>query len=382
MNFTDIKGKYSTQESVCGNSVLMASCRGKRLGQIWRMGSLLLVFLLTSCHTPLLLHRRQSVVPDNKPLESVYTTPVLSTEVMDVVESSRQKASSWQERMREGLDALLADSLLQTTQLGICVYDLSDDAMLYAHQAHQRMRPASCEKVVTAVSALALLGTSYRYVPTVVNPGWGWCWDDAVTGMSQFGAKGKRSSADILYVESKERSLGEVLVPMMKESDNLLAESMFWQLPRPENLKSLPLKDCQDRVAAVMRMAGLNPDNYVVADGSGLSLYNYISPYALVMLLRYAHSVPDIFGALYPALPVAGVDGTLKNRMIGTKAQGNVHAKTGTVTGISSLSGYCSASNGHLLAFSIINQGVVKTAHGRAFQDKVCMVLTSPVAGD
>jgi D-alanyl-D-alanine carboxypeptidase/D-alanyl-D-alanine-endopeptidase (penicillin-binding protein 4) len=72
---------------------------------------------------------------------------------------------------------------------------------------------------------------------------------------------------------------------------------------------------------------------------------------------------------------MAGLDGTLKNRMYPGDAAGRVFAKTGTLTGISSLAGYCTAANGHELAFCIINQGVLRTADGRAFQDRVCLTL-------
>ena len=95
----------------------------------------------------------------------------------------------------------------------------------------------------------------------------------------------------------------------------------------------------------------------------------------MVSLLRYAYLKRDIMAVLYPSLPIAGVDGTLKKRMKGGAAQGNVHAKTGTVSGVSSLAGYCRAANQHLLAFCIINQGVMKNAEGRDFQDKVCELL-------
>jgi len=61
-----------------------------------------------------------------------------------------------------------------------------------------------------------------------------------------------------------------------------------------------------------------------------------------------------------------------------TAAEGNVRAKTGTVTGISSLAGYCLAANGHQLAFCIINQGILHQKDGRDFQDKVCEVLCQP----
>ena len=111
------------------------------------------------------------------------------------------------------------------------------------------------------------------------------------------------------------------------------------------------------------------------ADGSGLSLYNYISAELLVRLLRYAHNKEDIIGHLLPALPIAGVDGTLKKRMTEGNAYGNVTAKTGTVTGISSLAGYLTSADGRQLCFAIINQGVMRSQDGRAFQDRVCTVL-------
>ena len=74
-------------------------------------------------------------------------------------------------------------------------------------------------------------------------------------------------------------------------------------------------------------------------------------------------------------LDAGGVDGTLSYRMRGGKAFRNVHAKTGTVTGVSSLAGYVHASNGHLLAFVIINQNVLKSREARTFQDRFCEIL-------
>ena len=92
------------------------------------------------------------------------------------------------------------------------------------------------------------------------------------------------------------------------------------------------------------------------------------------MLFR-SYSQKPIFDELYPALPIAGVDGTLGGRMKEGKAYKNVHAKTGSVTGVSSLAGYATASNGHIIAFSVINQNVMSSAKARAFQDKVCELL-------
>ena len=75
---------------------------------------------------------------------------------------------------------------------------------------------------------------------------------------------------------------------------------------------------------------------------------------------------------LYAALPIAGQDGTLKKRMKEPYVSGKVRAKTGTLSGISSLAGYALTPNYHMLAFCIINQGIMKNAEGRGFQDRVC----------
>ena len=123
---------------------------------------------------------------------------------------------------------------------------------------------------------------------------------------------------------------------------------------------------------------GLKGNNYRIADGSGLSLYNYLSAEIVTRLLRYAWQTDSIREILLPALPVAGEDGTLANRMLKTAAAGNVHAKTGTLSGVSTLSGYLTTAEGHVLCFSIMNQGVMKLSEGRAFQDRVCKALCEP----
>ena len=95
-------------------------------------------------------------------------------------------------------------------------------------------------------------------------------------------------------------------------------------------------------------------------------------------MLRYAYRNSNIYLHLFPTLPVAGEDGTLKSRMKNSFAHGNVWAKTGTLVGVSSLAGYAQASNGHLLCFSIMNQGLMHTRNGRSFQDRVCSALCEP----
>ncbi|MBR5541801.1 MAG: D-alanyl-D-alanine carboxypeptidase/D-alanyl-D-alanine-endopeptidase [Bacteroides sp.] len=173
------------------------------------------------------------------------------------------------------------------------------------------------------------------------------------------------------------RPIGEVLKQMMKESDNLCAESMFYHLAK-HHAKQKRVKDDDGTDAInqfIKESLGLNPDYYNIVDGSGVSLYNYISPRLLLEFLKYAYYHAEIFQPFYESLPIAGVDGTLGYRMKKSKAYRNVHAKTGTVTGVSSLAGYAKAPNGHQLAFAIINQNVMKSRQARTFQDKVCDIL-------
>lgn len=233
--------------------------------------------------------------------------------------------------------------------------------------------------------------------------GEGWCWDDDnpllcplllsgednmaerfVVGLRRAGlvvqatiAEGY-APADSYNLCTRTHTIDQVLMRMMKHSDNLYAEALFYQIaalsgPYAEDTHA------RARINGVIEKLGFNPDDYYVADGSGLSLYNYLSAELEVALLRHAHSNPEIFNHLYPSLPVAGRDGTLKKRLTGKNTLGNVHAKTGTLTAITSLAGYLTAPNGHLLCFCIINQGVVKTTRpGRQFQDEVCRALTAP----
>ncbi len=161
----------------------------------------------------------------------------------------------------------------------------------------------------------------------------------------------------------------------MKDSDNLYAEAMFYHIGQYQHSISTARYAKQHERKLIARL-GFNPDDYRLADGSGLSLYNYLSAELEVALLRYAYCHPDIFEVLYESLPIAGIDGTLRKRLTDTAAAGNVHAKTGTVTGVSSLAGYATAANGHMLAFCIINQGVMSSKKAKDFQDRLCLILT------
>ena len=175
------------------------------------------------------------------------------------------------------------------------------------------------------------------------------------------------------------RRLADILPRMMKKSDNLYSESVFYHLAASAGA-STPATARQGRrmMNRLIEKLGYKPSKYYIADGSGLSLYNYVSPELEVAFLRYAYTKDKIYVPLYASMPVAGIDGTLDDRMRRGHARGNVHAKTGTVTGVSALAGYCTAANGHTLCFSIINMGIRHSSSGRRFQDRVCEALCRP----
>jgi len=104
----------------------------------------------------------------------------------------------------------------------------------------------------------------------------------------------------------------------------------------------------------VLSSWGIPPSEHIIVDGSGLSRYNYITANLIVHILRAMARDPKNAATFEALLPIAGKDGTLRNRMKGTKAEGNVHAKTGTLAAVRSLSGYLRTADGERIGFSII----------------------------
>lgn len=442
----------------------------------------------------------------------------------------------------ERLDALLNEELLQTSEVGITVFDLTTGESVYRYQDDKLYRPASTQKVITSVTALARLGKDYTldthlyhsgtiendtlkgnlYLKGSMDPLWmeehldslvtavvqggvrfiadtlvanvsmmdsvywgpGWSWDDAPYSFQPYlsplmlnggcvdvtvtptqrdslplvefrpasdiyriknlavshqpqagklkitrnwiengntfivsGNVTRKTTSSLSIYPSQEhflrifqerlcqqgvlalhtnylndkavedcissflvirRPITSVLQEALKESNNLCAEALFFHLARQVSTETaIGFEDGTEAINHFMKEElGLNPDIYRIADGSGISLYNYVSPHLLLEYLKYAYYHREVFIPFYDALPIAGIDGTLKNRMKKTAAYGNVRAKTGSVTGVSSLAGYVKAKNGHQLAFVIINQNVMKLKRARDLQDKICIILS------
>ncbi|MGI4791727.1 MAG: D-alanyl-D-alanine carboxypeptidase, partial [Janthinobacterium lividum] len=94
-------------------------------------------------------------------------------------------------------------------------------------------------------------------------------------------------------------------------------------------------------------------DVIALVDGCGVGRRNYVTARSVGQLLIGMHREKD-WSLYYSSLPIAGVDGTLKSRMVGTSAQNNVHAKTGTLSQARALSGYVTSRSGQLYVFSLL----------------------------
>ncbi|PID61395.1 MAG: D-alanyl-D-alanine carboxypeptidase/D-alanyl-D-alanine-endopeptidase [Ignavibacteriae bacterium] len=180
-------------------------------------------------------------------------------------------------------------------------------------------------------------------------------------------------------IYSKKRKFSEVITDLNKESDNLSAEMTLRAIGLKYYGKTASAKKGVHIIDSMITKIGLDPENYSIVDGSGLSTYNLITTELVLEILKYLYyNEPENYEILKKSFPIAGVDGTLKNRMKQTSSYKNVRAKTGTLTGASSLSGYLTSADGHDIAFSMFVQNYVGSAKtARAFQDKICNFLTS-----
>jgi D-alanyl-D-alanine carboxypeptidase/D-alanyl-D-alanine-endopeptidase (penicillin-binding protein 4) len=163
--------------------------------------------------------------------------------------------------------------------------------------------------------------------------------------------------------------LRAILPALEKPSQNQIAEILYKTL----GLEKTGVGSGDSGQVVLSRQLatwGAQPDGYLIRDGSGLSRYGYLSPETLVRVLDKIRA-DTAFHVFYDALPIAGVDGSLRNRMKGTAAAGKVHAKTGSVANARSLSGYAITADDHMLLFSLLannwttSQTAVDSVHNR-----------------
>jgi D-alanyl-D-alanine carboxypeptidase/D-alanyl-D-alanine-endopeptidase (penicillin-binding protein 4) len=151
--------------------------------------------------------------------------------------------------------------------------------------------------------------------------------------------------------------LAQIIGEMDRESINVFAELLFRAAARSQETQVGSAQTALANLREFLsKKVGTAPTVVDVADGSGLSLLDRVTPRSMVQLLGYVHAA-DWGPTFHAALPVEGESGTLKRHGKGTPSRGNLHAKTGTTNTVAALGGYVTAKNGEVLAFSLIYNG-------------------------
>ncbi len=165
---------------------------------------------------------------------------------------------------------------------------------------------------------------------------------------------GKAPSGSLLIATETSKPIAQLMADTLKPSDNLYADSLF--LHAAEKLNGSPVDWAEAQFIIkkfIQQQTGIELGNAVLTDGSGLSRHDLLTPNQTVSLLRFLYERFPLSYEYIAALPVSGRDGTLQRRFKKPNQQDMVRAKTGTMTGVMSLSGYLYTANAHTLAFVI-----------------------------
>ncbi len=198
---------------------------------------------------------------------------------------------------------------------------------------------------------------------------------------------------EIAKLESQPFSV--IAAKTMKPSQNLYTETILWTLGEQIRRRSTSTEvfgngqsqtDLSKETSAelgikvvrdFLKQIGIAPDSVIQWDGSGLSRHNLITPSAAVQLYLYMAKRSPNAPVWQNSLTIGGIDGTLRNRFKGTKAEANARGKTGMIDQVSALSGYVTTAAGEKLVFSILVNGVPETRLRVAAIDEIVVALAN-----
>jgi D-alanyl-D-alanine carboxypeptidase/D-alanyl-D-alanine-endopeptidase (penicillin-binding protein 4) len=165
-----------------------------------------------------------------------------------------------------------------------------------------------------------------------------------------------------------------ILPALLKPSQNQIAEILLKTIGLERG--GMGTADSARKIVGQLLLSwGVQPDGFVIRDGSGLSRHDMLTPETIVRVLDRIQQ-DTAFAVFYNALPIAGIDGTLQDRMKGTPAEGNVRAKTGSISYARSLSGYVTTADGERLIFSILaNNWVTPSSVVTGIMDRIAVAL-------
>ena len=374
------------------------------------------------------------------------------------------------EKLHADIDTVLQETLFTTASIGIKIVAVQTGEVIYEKNPRKLHHPASTTKLFTAATALARLGSDYRFETTLyvdadadtqviqnlyfkgradpllqqrdivtlvdallendvnliqgdivvdatyldtVREGPGWMWDDRPLRLSALSIRqiepepGTRSRAlacgYLLKNELEQKGievtgnvvpgtvpldarpvakhlsppLADILKLMNKPSDNWIAELLFKAIGAEVIGEPGTWQKGRDAVNEFLEEITGEPPAHRFVDGSGLSRYNLLNAELLTQLLVSMHHDFKLMPEFLASLPIAGVDGTLRNRMQGMSGEQVLRAKTGTLSGVSALAGYTTTADGEVVAFGILISHYVGSATpARDIQDQIGGYLT------
>ena len=188
--------------------------------------------------------------------------------------------------------------------------------------------------------------------------------------------KGETPKNAVTLAESK-ILLRDLISLINKHSDNFLAECLFKTIGAESSKQQGNSFYSTQAITNFLEENGVYLKGTSIVDGSGISRFDQVTPISISGILEKMYFDIANFGDYYNSLSIAGVDGTLRNRFTGTSAENNLHGKTGTLDGISSLSGYLKTGKGDDLIISIIMEFDKKgNRYHHTVQDEIVKILT------
>lgn len=173
-------------------------------------------------------------------------------------------------------------------------------------------------------------------------------------------------------------TLRELLQKINKRSDNFFAECLFKTIGAAYSGQQGNSFFSTQAILSYIRDNGIYSEGTQIVDGSGISRFDQVTAWALTGLLEKVYFNIKNYKDFYNSLSIAGVDGTLKDRMVGTLAENNFRGKTGTLNGVSSVSGYLTTADGDDLIVCIMFEFTKSGARKyRDIQDRIIELLAS-----
>jgi D-alanyl-D-alanine carboxypeptidase/D-alanyl-D-alanine-endopeptidase (penicillin-binding protein 4) len=188
--------------------------------------------------------------------------------------------------------------------------------------------------------------------------------------------KGETPKNAVTLADSK-IILRDLIGLINKHSDNFLAECLFKTIGAESSKEQGNSFYSTQAITNFLEENGVYLKGTSIVDGSGISRFDQVTPISISGILEKMYFDIPNFDDYYRSLSIAGVDGTLRNRFTGTSAVNNLHGKTGTLDGISSLSGYLKTGTGEDLIISIIMEFDKRgNRYHHSIQDEIVRILT------